>query len=81
MPSYRLYTLTPDGHINSRPVEGEYVDDAEAIADARKRLHESVIEIWQGARRVAAIYPRAGSVRYEAGRHGLNPTEIAKRPF
>jgi hypothetical protein len=57
MPHYRLYTLTETGRINSTPFEAEYVDDAEAVADARQRLRESVIEVWQDTRRVAVVYP------------------------
>jgi hypothetical protein len=33
------------------------VDDADAVADAKQRLRESVIEVWQDTRRVAVVYP------------------------
>jgi hypothetical protein len=57
MPHYRLYTLTEAGRIHSAPFEAEYVDDAEAVADAKQRLRENVIEVWQDTRRVAVVYP------------------------
>jgi hypothetical protein len=58
MPHYRLYTLTEAGRrINSAPFEAEYVDDAEAVAGAKQRLRENVIEVWQDTRRVAVVYP------------------------
>jgi hypothetical protein len=57
MPHYRLYTLTEARRINSAPFEAEYVDDAAAVADARQRLRESVIEVWQDTRRVAVVNP------------------------
>jgi hypothetical protein len=57
MPHYRLYTRTETGRIKSAPFEAEFDDDAEAIADAKQRLRERVIEVWQATRRVAVIYP------------------------
>jgi hypothetical protein len=57
MPHYRLFTLAETGRINSAPFEMEYGDDAEAIADAKQRLRERVIEVWQDTRRVAVVYP------------------------
>ena len=57
MPHYRIYTLTPDGHIGGPPrvVEARY--DDEAIKQAKPFLGRADIEIWCGARLVRRFDP------------------------
>ncbi len=58
MAGYRIYAMTPDGHIRSAAdIEAE--NDGEAIQLARLRLERADIELWCGARRIARL-PREG---------------------
>lgn len=58
MPDYRLYFLDHEARITRSEVVT--VDsDAEACAEAERLDHAESIEIWQGARKVALIHPRA----------------------
>lgn len=51
---YYAYILAPDGHIQNRVVVlGE--DDEEAKRLAQKLVDGHDVELWQGARRVAAF--------------------------
>lgn len=58
MPEYRLYRLTPDGHVSGPADIITCADDGEAIAQAHARLAGKDLEVWQDDRRVALIKHR-----------------------
>jgi hypothetical protein len=70
MPTYRFYTLQPDGHIAAPPRIVELSDDAAAIKYAEHCLDGSAIEVWQHARQVTRLDPRDGSHRAIGDRCG-----------
>ena len=62
MADYRLYFLNSEARI----IRSEVVTvatDADACAEAERLDHADAIEIWEGARKVALIYPRGADQR------------------
>jgi hypothetical protein len=59
MPAYRLYTLTPDKHIQAPPEVVECADDEAAIEQAKQILDGHTIEVWQKDRRVIQLEPKS----------------------
>jgi hypothetical protein len=55
MPGYRVYKLTPDGHVDGLPDVIDCQDDDEAVALARSQQKGNDLEVWQGERRVAVL--------------------------
>lgn len=55
MPEYRVFHLDDAGTVlgPSRTITAE--NDQEAIAQARRGLNCAVLEVWDGARRIATI--------------------------
>jgi len=58
MSEYRFYALTKDGHIGGPPALLDLADDEAAVAEAKKRLDRTPIEVWQLARRVIRVDPK-----------------------
>jgi hypothetical protein len=58
MPTYRLYTITPDEHIQAPPAVVECEDDQAAIERAKQLLDGRAIEVWQLDRRVTRLEPK-----------------------
>ena len=58
MPSYRLYTLTPDEHIQTPPEVVECTDDEAAIERAKQVLDGHTIEVWRLSRCVIRLEPK-----------------------
>ena len=54
---YRIYCLDKDRNFAGSADIEEFDDDAAAIAKARLILEDQMIEVWQGARRVAVLPP------------------------
>jgi hypothetical protein len=57
MPVYRIYALSPDGHVTAPAQLVECQDDNEAIRQARQYISEEPIEVWEGAKRVVRLEP------------------------
>ena len=57
MADYRFYAVTPDGRLIGFPIEAECSDDDAAVSQAKQFLKQSIIEVWQRARRVAVLVP------------------------
>lgn len=55
MAFYRIYSVTPDGHIQTVPLEIDLPNDVEAIRLAGSRLNGLDLEVWEGPRRVAVL--------------------------
>lgn len=55
MPLYHFFVLDKFGHIDGLREAVECVDDDDAIAKARSREGNRVIEVWVASRRVALI--------------------------
>lgn len=55
---YRIYILDDDGHIDAPSINVRCLTDDEALSAARKYLHEHVVEVWCGSRRVGRLEPR-----------------------
>jgi hypothetical protein len=55
MPSYRIYSLTPDERIAGVPEVIEYDSDKEAIAHAKAKLDGLDLEVWDGPRVVIRL--------------------------
>jgi hypothetical protein len=55
MPEYRLYVLNTAGKIDSPALTVQCEDDATALVVALEKIENHAFEIWDGARRVAAI--------------------------
>jgi hypothetical protein len=55
MPHYRIYTLTDDGHIQTRPVTADYDEDWAAVVLAKAIQNGSTLEVWEGRRQVAVV--------------------------
>ena len=64
MPQYRIYFISPDGHIAAPPDIAECNDDQEAIQKAIQKAPQAVhctnIELWQGKRLIVCL-PRDNS--------------------
>jgi len=59
MPTYRFYSIQPDGHIAGPARIVEITDDGDAIKYAKHCLDGLVIEVWEHARQVARLDPPA----------------------
>ena len=57
MPTYRVYTLSKDGHIDTRPKLIECPDDKAAMEQARQWLDGQLLEVWNEARKVGTLDP------------------------
>jgi hypothetical protein len=55
MAFYRIYAVTPEGHIDTVPLEIELPNDDEAIRLAGSKLNGLDLEVWEGPRRVAVL--------------------------
>jgi hypothetical protein len=55
MPKYRIFQLNDAGQILGRSKTVTYQDDRDAVTEIRKRLNGAMLEVWEGARRVAII--------------------------
>jgi hypothetical protein len=55
MPTYRIYTLTEGGHIDSPPAMLNFDDDQDAVQHAKTLKDGFDLEVWQGRRRVAVL--------------------------
>jgi hypothetical protein len=55
MPDYRIYSITQDNHIASRPVTIVCDDDTTAVQQSQKLLDRNDIQLWQGRRLVARL--------------------------
>lgn len=54
---YRFYQLTEDGHVATPARVWPLPNDDAAVRRAKLYIEDLAIEIWQGTRRVATIYP------------------------
>jgi hypothetical protein len=57
MEEYRAYLLGPDGHIVDR-VDLLCADENTAKQKAEDLAEDCVVELWQGARKIAVYQPR-----------------------
>jgi hypothetical protein len=57
MAVYRIYVLSPDGHVTAPARLVECPDDKEAIRQARQCVGDEPIEVWEGAKRVVRLEP------------------------
>jgi hypothetical protein len=55
MPSYRIYRVTPDDHIEGVPEVIECDSDREVIAHAKAKLDGLDLEVWDGPRVVIRL--------------------------
>jgi hypothetical protein len=55
MPDYRIYALTPEGHIEEPPRVVACATDQDAIKQARQLLYDKDFEVWEGPRLVTRI--------------------------
>jgi hypothetical protein len=55
MPHYRIYKLTPEGHVASPPAVVECADDDAVKAHAQALLDGADIEVWQEKRLVVRL--------------------------
>jgi hypothetical protein len=55
MPDYRLYSITQDNHIASRPVTIVCDDDTTAVQQSQKLVDRNDIQLWQGRRLVTRL--------------------------
>ncbi|MBI5323075.1 hypothetical protein [Bradyrhizobium sp.] len=55
MSNYQFYLLDRQGRTARPPRIAPFMDDAAALAEARKALGDQTIEIWQGERCVATL--------------------------
>jgi hypothetical protein len=58
MTTYRIYILNAAGMITGPAIEVVHDDDTAAIADAKQRLNDTVIEVWRGRHQVAVLDPK-----------------------
>ncbi len=56
MPEYRAYILGSDGHIQLR-LELDCVDEPTASERAKQLVNGQVVELWEGARKIATYRP------------------------
>lgn len=54
---YRFYFLDEGRNISGPADIEQFDEDAAAVAKARNLLEDQIIEVWQGARRVAVLTP------------------------
>ena len=59
MPSYRIYTLSKDDHVRAPPQVIDCADDSAAVATAKQLLDGQSIEVWNDARLVKRLEPKA----------------------
>lgn len=78
MPLYHFFVLDKFGHIDGLREAVECVDDDDAIAKARSREGNRVIEVWVASRRVALIDAAA---RTTAGEGAKAVAETPIRTF
>ena len=55
MPDYRVYRLTPDGHVGAPAEVISCADDSEAVAQGRALLGDKDLEIWLHDRRITTL--------------------------
>jgi hypothetical protein len=55
MPDYRIYSITQDNHIASRPLTVVCDDDKTAVQHSQKLLGRNDIQLWQGRRLVTRL--------------------------
>jgi hypothetical protein len=55
IPNYRIYSITQDNHIASRPVTIVCDDDTTAVQQSQKLLDRNDIQLWQGRRLVTRL--------------------------
>jgi hypothetical protein len=61
MARYRSYSLDSNGRISGPPNDFDAGDDIQAIEQAKQFLSGKAVEVWQGARQVGRVYPKATS--------------------
>jgi hypothetical protein len=59
MRGYYIYTLGEDGHVQHR-VDAMCEDDEQAKRRAGQLVDTHVVELWQGARKIAEFHPNRG---------------------
>jgi hypothetical protein len=52
MAVYRIYVLSPEGHVAAPAEVLECPDDREAIRQARQYAGKEPVEVWEGTKRV-----------------------------
>ena len=57
MPAYRVYTLSPDGHIQAPPRIIDCPDDEAAMRQARQWLDGHLLEVWNENRKIGTLDP------------------------
>jgi hypothetical protein len=57
MPTYRVYTLSKDEHIQSPPRVIDCPDDEAAIKEARRWLDGHALEVWDQHRKIGRLEP------------------------
>jgi hypothetical protein len=57
MPTYRIYVLEKDDHIQRPPTVIDCPDDSAAIENAKELPDGQAIEVWDHARLVARLDP------------------------
>jgi hypothetical protein len=60
MRTYRIYTLSRDGHIHHAPRLVECDDDEAALKEARRFLDGEALEVWDQQRKVGRLEPKSG---------------------
>jgi hypothetical protein len=56
--TYRIYTVTRDGHIHNPPRLVECDDDDAALKEARRFLDGEALEVWDRQRKVGRLEPK-----------------------
>ena len=57
MAVYRIYVLSPEGHVIAPAQLVECPDDNQAIREARQYVDEEPVEVWEGTKRVVRLEP------------------------
>ena len=58
MPTYRIYTLSKDEHIDRAPLLIDCPDDEAAIEKARQFLDGHALEVWDQQRKIGRLEPK-----------------------
>ena len=55
IPSYRIFTIGPDGHFTGVPKIAEFADDKEVVEEATRTANGADTEIWNLERLVVTL--------------------------
>lgn len=61
MPDYRIYLVTKDDHIASRPLKIACDDDLSAVRQSEKLLDRHDIQVWEGRQLVTRLKSKYGA--------------------